>query len=117
MAVQGTWNGQFVRGSTWQSSFVFESPPGTPVPLTNYTAAMQLRKQADAENVALNLNTTNGRLTITGATGTVDLVVNAADTNISPEIYVFDLELTSPAGVVRNWLGGTITVLPDVTRG
>lgn len=128
MPIQANLALQFVRGSTFQRQLTFEQPAGTPIDLTDFTAAMQIRKQADANTIALTLTTDpapgggvgNDYLTITALTGIVTINVPADITaDIDPELYVWDLELYDEGDVVPvvyNWIGGTIQVIADVTR-
>jgi len=90
----------------------------SPADLTNYTAAMQLRSLPSSPVVALNLTTSNGGIAITGVEGKVSVHATAAQTEaIDDGVYVYDLEITAPATLVKTRLAqGQALVSPEVTR-
>jgi len=105
------------QGTTWTQSLVWKtgSPP-TEVNLTGFTARMQLRENAGAPNAAIELNSSNGRITL-GNAGSITLSLSAAETSAVPaRRYVYDLEMVSSGGLVTRLLEGTATVSPEVTR-
>ena len=89
-----------------------------PVDLTGYTADMQVRKFVDSTSVLVELSTANGRITINGALGQINLTLTAAQTAaLSPaDSYVYDLNLTSPSGYVYKILQGTFILNASVTN-
>jgi len=114
MATAGIYNGVMDQGATWTLTIVYNNPDGTPIDLTGYTGRMQLRTKFDS-TAALTLSTSNGGMTITGPTGTINLLATATQTeSINPAIYVYDLELTSGTNIQR-LIQGQITVRAQVT--
>lgn len=88
-----------------------------PYNITGFTAAMQLRSQPDDPNVALNLTTANGGITITGAQGLIEVHATAAQTGAIDEgPYYYDLEITSNSGIVTRVAQGQAIVSAEVTR-
>jgi hypothetical protein len=78
---------------------------------------MQVRSAANSASVVLELTTTNTRITLGGVAGTVTLTVDAATTaNLTPSLYVYDLELVSGGGVVTRLIEGNFNVKAEVTR-
>lgn len=87
-----------------------------PVNLSGYTAALQIRSLPSDSTAVLTLTTTSG-ITITAATGQVDVHATAAQTtNIDEGTYYYDIEVTSSAGVVTRLSQGQVVVTPEVTR-
>jgi hypothetical protein len=104
------------QGATWYLNVEYDNPNGTPVNLTSYTAALQLRSLPESATAVLSLSTGSG-ITITGATGLVAISATATQTRAIDEgTYYYDLEITSPAGVVTRLVQGQAVVTPEVTR-
>jgi hypothetical protein len=114
MAVQ--YNVEIDQGADWFLNVTYEQPAGTPVNITNYTSALQLRSLPTDATAVLSLATGSG-ITITGATGLVAIRATATQTRAIDEgIYYYDLEITSPAGVVTRLVQGQAYVSAEVTR-
>ncbi|RST54100.1 hypothetical protein [Variovorax sp. DXTD-1] len=102
----------FTKTVTWKTG-----KPALPVDLTGCTARMQVRETIQSDDVLLELSTTDGRITLGGTAGTVNLRVEAADTAIIAwKSGVYDLEIQFADGTVRRLLSGSVTVSPEVTR-
>ena len=111
-----TYNTVIDQGADWYITFIYEQPDGTPVNITNYTAALQVRTSPLARTAVLTLTNTSG-ITITGNTGTIAChATNAQTAAILNGKYAYDLEITSPQNVVTRLVQGTIEVSPQVTR-
>ena len=105
------------QGATLNKSFVWKDSTGTPINLTSYTARMQIRPSVGSSEVLLELTTLNGRITITGSEGKIQLNVSAADTAaITWQRGKSDLELVSAPGVVTRLLSGDVEISKEVTR-
>ena len=105
------------QGTTWEHSLMLQDSNGASINLTGYTAQMQIRASFSAANPLITLTNTNGRITITQLTGSIDLLLQASETtdlNFSNAVY--DLIITSPAGRVTRLLQGTAILNFDVTR-
>jgi hypothetical protein len=99
----------FTRTLTWKTGV-----PATPVNLAGYTARMQVRR-APGSPLIVELTTENGRITLGGAAGTIDLSIDAATTAaITPALYSYDLELVTGATVYR-LVEGKLNVTPNIT--
>jgi hypothetical protein len=104
------------QGADWFFNVTYEQPAGTPVNITSYTAALQLRSLPESTTAVLSLTTGNG-ITITGASGLVAVHATAAQTGgIIAGDYYYDLEITSPQGIVTRLVQGQALVNPQVTR-
>lgn len=107
------------QGADWYFTITYENPNGTPINLTGYTAASQLRSLPNSPSAVLTLTTENGGITITPLTGTVALHATADQTEAIDEgNYYYDVEVYSPANpaVVTRLVQGQITVSAEVTR-
>jgi hypothetical protein len=104
------------QGATWLLSFEWLDDDGQPIDLTGCTARMQLRA-TPATPVLLELSTTNGRLSLAGVTGIIELLVDAPTTaGLSCESGVYDLRVTFPSGRVDVALAGRFTLALAVTK-
>jgi hypothetical protein len=107
------------QGADWYFTITYENPNGTPINLTNFTAASQLRSLPNSPSAVLTLTTQNGGITITPLTGVVALHATAVQTMAIDEgNYYYDVEIYSPANpsVVTRLVQGQITVSAEVTR-
>lgn len=112
----GIYNTTIDQGSVWTVTFVYKDDAGVAINLSGYTAAMQLRQNYDSTVADLTLTTSNGGITITGATGTIVVTATATQTGaLDAGYYVYDLELTNGANVSR-LVQGQIVVAEQVTR-
>lgn len=112
----GIYNTTIDQGSVWSVVLVYTDSNNTPVNLTGYTAAMQLRQNYNSEVADLTLTTENGGISIVGATGTITITATAVQTGaLDPGFYVYDLELTSGSNISR-LIQGQLTVAEQVTR-
>jgi hypothetical protein len=105
------------QGADWYLNLQYTDSAGTPINLTGYTAAMQFRLNVSSATAAISLTQASG-ITITGATGNLAIRATAAQTGALDDSakYNYDLEITSPAGVVTRLIQGTATVSSQVTR-
>lgn len=104
------------QGATLARTFTWKDKAGELVPLSGYTGRMQVRPFASSEELVLSLTSASGQITFPSA-GKIVLTVSAADTaNLTPGVYVYDLELQSSGGVVKRLVEGKFTVKAEVTR-
>jgi len=90
---------------------------GSPLSLTSYTAQMQVRETPSHSTILLELSTANSRIINGGPTGQLTLTLNNVTTSaIAWRSGVYDLEITSPGGVVSRIIEGNVTVGLEVTR-
>jgi hypothetical protein len=109
------------QGVNFDYSLVFytgNSEEDEPFNLTGYTAKMQVRSTAESADLIIELSTTNGRIVLGGTAGTIDLLIDADDTEDlefgeNPALY--DLIITSGAGVVTRLLQGSVEYSRRVT--
>lgn len=88
---------------------------GTAVDLTTYSAAMQVRTTADADNAIFSLTNGTG-ITLGGTAGTIAVNISANSMgSATPGQYVYDLELIAGSTTTR-LLEGTFQIIAEVTR-
>ncbi|MEM1944163.1 MAG: hypothetical protein QXX57_00270 [Nitrososphaerota archaeon] len=106
------------QGTTWSVSLTYKDDEGVPIDISNYTAKMQVRPSVESSRVLLELSTENGKISIDGPNGRIQLQLEPADTTNLGLVRrgVYDLELTSPSLVVDRLLEGVIYFNPEVTR-
>lgn len=103
---------------TWDDTYYVAD---VPVDVSGYTARLQVASKFAAQDPTgasvLTTLTKGAGITLTSA-GRVLVVVPAATTLGWPVGRLFyDLRMAPPDGSTDLWYGGTITVLPSVTRG
>jgi len=109
-------SGGIDQGADWYQNFVYQDSNSTPINLTGYTAELQLRSNVSDPIPALSLTTASG-ITITGSTGTLAIhATNAQTTSVSAGFYQYDLEITSPQGIITRLVYGQIQVSAAVSR-
>ena len=102
----------FERVLTWSLG-----EPSVLVDLSGYSARMQLRTYIGDGDVVMELTTTNGRISLGGAAGTINIDLTAAETATLPaNQYAYDLEVIAPSGFVTRLIEGFVNVDPEVTR-
>ena len=114
-----TYNTTIDQGADWFINFTYENPAGTPVNITGYEAALQIRTSPLARTAVLTLDTDDGGIQITGNTGLIECHATAQQTAaITNGKYAYDLEITStaPEFTVTRLVQGTVIVTPQVTR-
>ena len=104
------------QGATFDVTLTYKDSAGAAIDLTGYTARMHFRtKKSDASSL-FELDTTNGRITLGGAAGTIRLLIDAVDTAaFSWAKALYDLELVN-GSVVSRILEGKVAVSKEVTK-
>jgi hypothetical protein len=116
-SITGLYNITCNQGATLQRTITWTDPARNPINLTGYTARMQVRTAANAASTLLELTTSNSRISLGGAAGTVAINVAANVTaNLTPGLYVYDLEVVSGGGEVTRLVEGNFNVKAEVTR-
>lgn len=105
------------QGATFQMQLTWKDENGNPVDLAGFTARMQIRKRARADEVLAEATTENGYITLGGDEGTVEISVPASVTeDFDFKRGVYDLELESSGGIVTRLIQGCVYVDREVTR-
>ena len=105
------------QGATFGQTLTLKDSSDAVINLTGFSGAMQLRENPDAATAVLELTTANSRMTMGGIAGTVVLSVSATDTaDLTATDGVFDLEVTSGAGVVTRLIEGTYSIRRNISR-
>lgn len=98
------------QGASFNYSITLKDAGGVPLNLTDYTGNAQLRTSYSA-NTYTTMN-----VSITGATGLIQLTMNADTTStLTRTRYLYDVELHH-SGVTSRLMEGFVNVSPNVTR-
>jgi hypothetical protein len=101
------------RGDTWKRSWIIGGLEN-PVNLEGASARLHLRDAKGILKVEATIG--NGRISITPATGRIDLRVEGADMILDPnDSYSFDLELTMTDGVIKTIEQEKLKISADIT--
>ena len=108
----GTYNFTIEQGTTFSRVLTLQENSSA-MNLTGYSVASQMRSTHDSSTVVATFsgsvtNASSGQITLS--------LTNSQTSAIEEAIYVYDVEITSGAGVVTRILEGNITVTPEVTR-
>lgn len=109
MAIKG--NLVIDQGTDFSALIEVDQPDGQDFPLSGYTVAAQMRKNY-ASSTAYDF-------TATISVGNAEIEIKMANTLtsiIEPGRYLYDVEITSPAGEVTRVVEGIVTVTPGITR-
>lgn len=102
------------QGATYRLNMVYKVDE-SPVNLTNFTAAMQVREAPSSSTAVVSLTNGSG-IALGGTAGTIGVTVSATTMGaVAPGFYQYDLELNS-AGEVTRLLQGSFEVVAEVTR-
>lgn len=88
--------------------------PGDYINLTGWSGKSQIRATVEATDVLAEFSVTFTDQTT--APGGVLLRLTAAQTTALPPSGVWDVQLTNPAGEIRTFIAGRVTVAREVTR-
>ena len=108
----GTYNFIIDQGATFTRQLTVKDN-NSAMDLTDYSVASKMRSTHDSSTVVGTFT-----CTISNASGgiiTMSMTASATGA-IEEAIYVYDIEITSGAGVVTRLMQGTVTVNPEVTR-
>ena len=98
---------------TW---YVTTVAAGTKKDLTNYTAAMDIRRKQSDSSALVALTSSSG-ISLGGSAGTITISLTDVQTaGISPGPAVWDLELIDSGGSNLRLVEGTCEFTPSVTR-
>lgn len=104
------------QGSDFSHTISLQNSDGSVFVLSGYSGKLQIRDRAGGATLLLEISTANARMTINSLAGQITLTltntITAAQTWRSG---VYDLEITSGAGLVTRVMEGSITVSPEVT--
>lgn len=116
----GIHNWKLKQGATFSETMTWKIDRN-PVNLAGYTAKLEVRSamggRTAANSLIVALTTENGGIALGGIAGTITLRI-AADKSrtLLAGKHVYDLELTSPAGVTTYILEGDFVIKSEVTR-
>ena len=100
------------QGSFFRTNVTVSSTNGTPLDLTGYTVASQMRKSYQS-STAYNFTTSISNPT----QGRVRIELSSEQSRIIPAgKYLYDLEVTSPTGEKTRVVEGIVLINPEITK-
>lgn len=111
----GRYNIKCYQGSTFSLAPQWKID-GNYVNVTGYSAAMAVKNSPTSSSTIVSLTSANGKITVGTTNGKFTLALTAGETTaLAAGNYVYDLEVTSPNGVVTRLLEGGFIVYEGVT--
>ncbi len=116
--ISGIYNMTIEQGSTFKLALYWKNSANQPVPMSNYTAKMQIRASTGASVVLLELTSADSdQIQIYENQGAINLTIGYEQTqNLPPSVCVYDLEVTSPENVRTKLIKGRCRIEGEVTR-
>lgn len=116
--ISGIYNITIEQGSTYKLALYWKNSSNNPIPLTNYSAKMQIRASTGASVILLELSSTNSsQIQIYERQGAINLAIGYEQTRALPiGVAVYDLEVMSPEGEVTKLIKGRCRIEGEVTR-
>lgn len=100
------------QGSNYSNIITVAGASGVALDITGYNVASQMRKSY-ASSTAYSLNAS----VYLASSGKVRVQLDASQSEaIPPGRYLYDVEITSPAGVKTRVVEGIATVTPQITK-
>jgi len=104
-------NADYTLSGTWKNK-----SNNTPINISGYSAKFQIRENADDDTALVSLTQSSG-ITLGGSAGTfVVTIPKATIAGLTIERGVYDLVLTSGAGVSTVLVRGEVAVVKGVSR-
>ena len=108
---------QVEQGSVFTRYLTWKDSAGNPINITGYTARMFVKQTYEDTVNLFEMTTENGRISLGGVAGTINLYISANDTDdLEFGSYVYDLKMV-PANTnnATRILQGEFIVAPQVT--
>ena len=106
------------QGADWDVAILY-TENNIPLDFSTATAVMQIRKDYD-KDIILELSSANGTITLgTGINSTPNVILNFKSADTSPMTSytgIYDLEVTTAAGVIKKFLEGNFQLRRQVTK-
>jgi len=113
----GKLNIEIEQGSTFTLPLTWKDSNGDVIDISGWSARMHIRDEITSVTTILELTTGNGRITIDGPNGGVNLLIDDTDTAaLDFTSGVYDLEMISPTTAVTRLLEGRVSLDKEVTR-
>lgn len=90
---------------------------GDPMDLDGYSARMDIRSENGKGSAVLTISTED-YITVLGENNNVLKITVPAELMEFPaaNTYKYDIELTSPSGIVQTWIEGMFRLVQDITQ-
>ena len=118
MSCTGSYDWNFTQGEDAILQITYKDSAGSPINNTGYTARCQGRESYKALTTLFDATTANGQIVLGGADGAITITIPSTVTALisAPLSGVWDIELVKGSGIVKNLLGGSLKIHPEVTK-
>ena len=118
MSCLGSYDWNFTQGEDAILQLTYKDSAGNPIDNTGYTARCQGRSSYKSDTTLFDATTENSQIVLGGADGAITITIPSTETALisAPLSGVWDIELVTGAGIVKNLLGGGLKIHPEVTR-
>lgn len=104
------------RGDTYADEFVVKSTTtGSVIDITGYSFSLVVDPQKHPASSANNLYALTGTIT-DAANGLVEFAPSAVQSDQTPKIYYYEVQMTDPTGRIRTIESGKYTYVQDIVK-
>jgi len=106
---------KITQGATLNLPMTWRDSAGAAIDVTSYTAVLRAKEKiSDSANV-LDMTSANSQIVVGNTNGIFTLALTAAETAaLSFRKAIYQMEVTSPAGVVTRLIQGTVLVSTEL---
>lgn len=109
-----TFNLKCIKGTSFQRSLTYKNSGGSAIDLSGYTVNMAI-KSYGSNNITVLALTNGSGVTLTGASGLIEILITDAQTSaLEEKEYFYTLRIESAGGIVSELMRGTFEVLDKV---
>ena len=106
---------EYGRGDSFGSEFTLTQKDKTPIDITGFSFRMTVNSDLDPTDTLDELFTVVGIITDpTG--GKVEFSPTAVDTDLDPETYFYDIEMTDVASKIRTVIKASFVITQDISK-
>lgn len=109
-----TFNLKCIKGTSFQRSLTYKDSNGIAIDLSGYTVTMLIKVYDSHNKTELTLTNSSG-ITLTGASGLIEILITDAQTSaFNEKEYFYTLKIESSGGIVSELMRGTFEVIDEV---
>lgn len=103
------------RGDTYGLVFTIKDSSGTAIDITGYSFLMTVDPSSEPTDADENLFQISGTITDASA-GQVTFTPSSANTDQTPGVYRYDIQMTTTGSEIRTIVVGTFEIIQDITK-
>lgn len=118
MSCADSYDWHFTQGEDAILQLTYKDENGTAIDITGYSARCQGREEYTSATTLFDSTTGNGQIVLDEPNGVITITIPNVETAAlsAPISGVWDVELVSGAGVVKNLIGGKLKIKAEVTK-